>query len=513
MRKVVIAEDDRIIRRGLLETIPWEENGISIVGDAGDGEVALELVAKEQPAIIISDIRMPFMSGLEMAKQVNKKNPYTKIIFLTGYQDFKYAQEAVKLNAFDFLLKPIDSDLLLEKVKKAGDEWAAEIARERTIMKSLPLLQEKFLKQLIENDNETIDIENELKELNILLEGPCFLAVLIYVSPENNEDIDTVKAELEIFLSERNGALLQKSLNNFALFLSAEEEGLFVISDLFHRIKGRIAGKVTITLGRQYENLFEIKKSFMESYLAMELRYILGEGKLYSIEDATLEAEENNSNLRGLEQKLERQIKMGLPKEVILTLNELDFVSRKQMLPLQEIKIFSIKYSTILFNEIEKWKKTAVDSSIFELYQSIAELETLNEIKSSLIILVEEWANSMEQNEENSLNSLVDQAISYLQSNYHQAGLTLQRVADVVHVSAPYLSNLFKAEKGFNFGDYLIKLRMEKAMEILRRIDVKSYEVAESVGYSNPQYFSTCFKKYTGYTPREYQSQFQYNNS
>lgn len=217
--------------------------------------------------------------------------------------------------------------------------------------------------------------------------------------------------------------------------------------------------------------------------------------------------------MRGLEQKLERQIKMGLPKEVILTLNELDFVSRKQMLPLQEIKIFSIKYSTILFNEIEKWKKTAVDSSIFELYQSIAELETLNEIKSSLIILVEEWANSMEQNEENSLNSLVDQAISYLQSNYHQAGLTLQRVADVVHVSAPYLSNLFKAEKGFNFGDYLIKLRMEKAMEILRRIDVKSYEVAESVGYSNPQYFSTCFKKYTGYTPREYQSQFQYNNS
>lgn len=146
---IKIFTEDELFLPSLWTSLKWVVSQVglqSIVGDAGDGEVALELVAKEQPAIIISDIRMPFMSGLEMAKQVNKKNPYTKIIFLTGYQDFKYAQEAVKLNAFDFLLKPIDSDLLLEKVKKAGDEWAAEIARERTIMKSLPLLQEKFLK-------------------------------------------------------------------------------------------------------------------------------------------------------------------------------------------------------------------------------------------------------------------------------------------------------------------------------------------------------------------------------
>lgn len=506
MRKVVIAEDDRIIRRGLLETIPWDKNGITIVGDAADGEVALEIVEKEQPAVIISDIRMPFMNGLEMAKQMKLKSPYTKIIFLTGYQDFKYAQEAVQLNAFDFLLKPVDSELLLEKVKEAGDKWTVEVARDKTITKSLPLLQERFLKLLIENDEETIDIESELNELHVFLEGSYYFAILIYVSTESKADTSAVKVELEKFLAERNGALLQKSINNYALFLSAGEEDV-PISNLFHRIGEEVDGKVTITFGRKYDNLFEIKRSFMESYLAMELRYIMGEGKLYSIDDTTLDAEENESSLQDLGQKLERQIKMGLPREVLLTLDELDYVSRQQRLPLQEIKMFAVKYSTLLFYETEKWKKSAADFKSYDFYQDIFNIETLQEIKAILITLAEEWSHSMEQREKKTHNSFVDQAINYLHSNYHQIGLTLQKVASVVHVSVPYLSNLFKTEKGFNFGDYLFKLRMEKAIELLRERDAKSYEVAESVGYSNPQYFSTSFKKYTGYTPSEYRNQ------
>ena len=124
MYKIIVVEDDRIIRRGICQTIPWRENRIEVVGEASDGEMALELIAQHQPHLVISDINMPFLNGLDMARQLKEISSQTKFIFLTGYEDFSYAQQAVQLKAFDYLLKPVDSELLLEKVKEALAEWS-----------------------------------------------------------------------------------------------------------------------------------------------------------------------------------------------------------------------------------------------------------------------------------------------------------------------------------------------------------------------------------------------------
>jgi two-component system response regulator YesN len=164
----------------------------------------------------------------------------------------------------------------------------------------------------------------------------------------------------------------------------------------------------------------------------------------------------------------------------------------------------------MLFFEIEKWKKEDTNSyNTSDIYKDIMELRTLKEMTEILHGLIEQWSNAMYKKKEKNYLSHVDQAIEYMKNHFHDSSLTLQKVAEIIHVSTPYLSNLFKLEKGFNFGDYLLELRMKKAMELLGEGNIKTYEVCEKVGYSNPQYFGICFKKYTSYTPAEFKKKFK----
>src|SRR5690625_5095372 len=147
MYRIMIVEDDRLIRKSLMKA-PWEEHGFTVVGEASNGEDAIEIITKEQPHVVVSDIHMPFMSGLEMAKLIKKKSSHTKIIFLTGFEDFNYAQEAVKLQVFDYLLKPIEISELINKVKLAVEELEMDMQKEANYKASLPILQQNFFLSL-----------------------------------------------------------------------------------------------------------------------------------------------------------------------------------------------------------------------------------------------------------------------------------------------------------------------------------------------------------------------------
>ena len=197
MNKVIIVEDDRIIRRSLCRA-PWKQHGFVLAGEAANGESALALIEKEQPQVVISDITMPFMNGLEMAKIIKKTSPHTKVIFLTGYEDFKYAQEAVKLKAFDYLLKPVKVENLIEKVENAAAESNREMKKEKRFVDSLPLLEQKFLRKMtnIQDAPSTIDIEKELFELGVHLEGPYYSVMLINIASSTEEKDDKLKQKL-----------------------------------------------------------------------------------------------------------------------------------------------------------------------------------------------------------------------------------------------------------------------------------------------------------------------------
>lgn len=515
MYKVVVVEDDRIIRRGICQSIKWNEHGFIVAGEAGDGEIALGLIEKEQPQVVISDINMPFMDGLEMAKKIKETSPETRIIFLTGFEDFKYAQQAVKLKAFDYLLKPVDSEQLLHKAIEAAADWEQQTKKEKRMMESLPYLQQKFFQELMKGGEKWMDMEEELAELGVELEGPEYAAVLIHSPIGFLDECKRKMTEMTSSLfGKRNFIVIDVDPNEYAILLSLEGENDIRKGQLVHELFEcctALQHSITITLGRTYPNLFELGKSLLESRLAMDLRHIMGTGKIFSFEETTSSKEETGNCLKELEMKLESQIKLGIPEKVSETLNQLNkTILEKKFVPLTDLKIIALKFSTMLFFEVEKWKKEEIISfNSSDVYQDIIKMETLSEMMEILNRLIQQWREEMYKKEEKSHFSHVDQAIMYIKEHFHDSTLTLKRVAEFIHVSTPYLSNLFKLEKGINFGDFLLELRMKKAMEELRKGDKKTYEVCEKVGYNNPQYFSICFKKYTGYTPAEYKKQFK----
>lgn len=513
MNKVIIVEDDRIIRHSLCRA-PWQEHGFVFAGEATNGESAIELIGKVQPQVVISDISMPFMNGLEMAKVIKDTSPYTKVIFLTGYEDFKYAQEAVKLKAFDFLLKPVKIDELIEKVKNAAAECNREMKKERRFVDSLPLLEQNFLRKLTykQDGESTIDVEKELLELGVQLEGPQYAVMLIHIASSDEVESGEVKQKVtklidNLFAENKNGYLINGEVNEMALFLSVENgcENKIALEILEH-ISKCTENTATITIGRTYDNLFEMGVSFVESRLAMDMKHIMGTSRVYSIDDTIPSHSQNVDIFKELEATFKNDIKLGLPNKAEDTLSQISLaITENKNILLSETKLLALKYSTLLFYQIKKWKKEDTEAySELEFYNRILQLESLQEMIDILQGLVEEWADSMNKAKDPNRNTIVDKAMEYMTENYHDEALTQQKVAENVFVSAPYLSNLFKIEKGLNFGDYLLNLRMSKAMELLQKQDAKIYKVAESTGYSNPQYFSVCFKKFTGYTPGEY---------
>lgn len=515
MYKLIVVEDDRIIRRGICQSTQWDEHGFIVAGEAGDGEVALGFIEKEQPHVVISDINMPFMDGLEMGKRIKEISPKTRIIFLTGFEEFKYAQQAVKLKAFDYLLKPVDSEQLLNKAKEAAADWEQETKKEMRIIESLPYLQQKFFQELLKEGDQRMDVEKELVKLGVELEGPDFAAVLIHFPLGLNDECKGKMTEISSSLFLRgNYSVMTIDSNESAILLSLKGEcdrrKAQLAQELFDSFND-LEQSVTITLGRTYPNLFELGKSLLESRLAMELRHIMGTGRVFSFEDTVSNNEETEDRFKELESELESQIKLGIPAKVSETLNQLNIaIIEKKSVPLTDLKIFALKFSTMLFFEVEKWKKEEIKSfHSSDVYKDIMKMETLSEMIGILNQLILQWCDEMYKKEDRNHFSHVDSAIKYIKDHFHDSTLTLKKVAEFIHVSTPYLSNLFKLEKGFNFGDYLFEIRMKRAMEELREADSKTYEVCEKVGYNNPQYFSICFKKFTGYTPGEYKKQFK----
>lgn len=516
MYKIIVVEDDQIIRRGICQTIPWEEHGFVIAGEASDGENGLELIEKVQPHVVISDINMPFLNGLEMVKQLKDKAPDTRFIFLTGYEEFTYAQQALQLKAFDYLLKPVDSSHLLQKVKEAVDEWEKIAEKEKKISNSMPILEQKFFQKLMQNGDDRLDIEKGLADLGIHVEGKLYSILLVnflYHSEEHSLAIREKLLDVSLnFFQEEKFHVLHVDSNEFAILLSFEDDdrkkGDYA-REIYDCLK--VQETVTITVGRTYANLFEIGQSFLEARMAMDMRHIMGTGELFSIEDTVFPDVKSVDSFQKLEDRLMSHIKHNVPEKVLETLDEItESFKASKNISLEDLKVLTLKYTTMLFFEIEKWNKESLKSfNSSQVFKEIMEMHSLTDMTLIIKRLIQQWSKLIYQKTEKENKSHVDLAIQYMKENYADTDLTLEKLAKFIHVSAPYLSNLFKIEKGFNFGDYLVELRMKEAMKLLREENLKNYEISERVGYSNPQYFSVCFKKFTSYTPAEYKKKFK----
>lgn len=271
-------------------------------------------------------------------------------------------------------------------------------------------------------------------------------------------------------------------------------------------IKQELGITVTAAIGQIYKGLTSIALSYFEARTTLEFRSITPQNRI-------LDKPKNfspliDAQLNKIEDEFLLKVKLGLVQETLLIWNKFkSYLLEQPYISLHDIRLIAIKMVILLLREASKWaekweKCYRKDLAIY--YYEIITLQNVHDILDKVAQVAHSLASYMEEKNNKEHESVVDKAIKYIEQYYSKEGLSLNEVAQAIHVNPAYLSNMFKVKKGINFSDYLLELRMKKAMELLRKKDTKVYEVAEMVGYSNPQYFSVCFKKYTGVSPLDF---------
>ncbi|QCX34011.1 response regulator [Caloramator sp. E03] len=543
MYKLLLVDDEEEERKGILNKIEWGKYGFEVVGEAENGMEALEMADKVVIDIVITDIRMPFMDGLTLCQKLREKYPNIKVIILTGYDQFEYAQKAIKLDVVEYVLKPISSKELIEVLINIKNKMDEEIANRKNIeilkeyyLRSLPILRQAFLSSLVSNKMSNDEIKEKLKTYDIKLEGKVFGVALLKIKFSKIEDIYTFLDRKD---EDRNSGTKDSELIKLGIFnlckeivdkhdkgivfinedyivfiLSIDDEDcifmnkiLPVLEEIRQSIKKFYGISCTIGIGSFFKELDLISNSYKEAVSAISYASILDDKIIY-IQDV------EPKNIKKLvfdqlkERRLFNAIKTGTKSELIETIDclfreiiELNISYKNYYIYIMEIVNTILKAIQDLNIDIDEIMDINYDMLI-----EILKLKDIKEVKRWIIDICLKIKSYIVKERQNSYKKIVQAAISYIHENYRDSELSIDKLCKVLYISPAYFSTIFKKETKHTFVNYLTHVRMEAAKELLRTTNLKTLEIAKMVGYSEPNYFSYCFKKKFNISPSEYRN-------
>ncbi len=533
MYKILIVDDEELVRKAIVAKLDWAGIGFSEVEQAEDGEEALEIALKFKPHIVLTDIRMPFMDGLELAERLRTRLPQTKVIILSGHDEFEYAQEAIKAGVLDYILKPVHAAGLKELMEKAKLLLDHEFEEKEKLYKlkiqlhqSLPLLRDKFLISLVNNSVHERELEKKLEYLEIQFPYQSFIVCVseidnLNVLAENSsaEDTELLMFSFLNISSELIGSsgIVFNDFNSRQIILynfpqEKEPSGIDNLYSILEAIRENFSKyfNVTITtgIGRVVGSPKDLHASYNDALHVLDYKIVMGKNRIYDIRDLGFRKQEMYYPINSINELLSK-IKLE-SVEAVSEYTEKFFgglMDRKNITP-DNIKIIMSE----LINGAQKIIMEMKDESKehenidFGIYEEIGKYKTLEEMKPVVFHYLA-GINKTIHAARNSRNlHIINKAKQFIHNSYKQDDLSLNQIAALVSVSPGYLSILFRKETNQTFIEYLTLVRMEKAKELLKTSSLKSYEVAYNVGFSDPHYFSMSFKKYTGVTPSDYKS-------
>lgn len=536
MFKVLIIDDEPIIRKGLKSIINWEGFECVVCAEAADGQDGCELIRKHLPDIIITDIKMPVIDGLTMLHEIKSMVPDSKIIILTGYKDFDYAQKALKIGAFDFLLKPSRIEELTSVISRAVKELKFKRDRKEEFEKlnelfkqNISILREKLLYDIIyEINTDEEDILQKLELYKISLDRFYMLVVQNDDEEPGSREISQHDRHLYQFglirtfheVFDDKFKVIDITLNNIGVAflvmpLEKDISGLLdkkceYLQDIICRCFGFT---ITIAISSEGATFTELPQKFRECRAALAHKFYMGNNSIIFHSDVnTFFKYDNHSILDKLQKTLIEGVKSGNEALVKERLQDI-YCYLKNIDPAKQDYIKSFYWNAIssvnnirhTLMEEESGKKLAYSelSGLYSLIEKCSNAKELNIMLEESALRVTQKVNSYNNK---SMKLVLRKAIDYLYAHYNEQ-ITLNEVSEYTFVSPYYISRMFKRETGKNFVDYLNEIRIEKAKEMLKDIRYKTYEIAEKVGIPDAHYFSRLFKKYVGMTPTEYREQ------
>jgi len=534
MFKVMIIDDEPIIRKGIKSILNWKKFDCEICAEASDGEEGKILIERYRPDILITDIRMPGLDGLKMINEVRDLVPECKIIVLTGYRDFDYVQEALKLGVFDFVLKPSRIEELTSIIQRAVDELKRLRNRteefnklKRLFEQNIPVLREKFLYDLmyeIYPNSEEILPRAELLGINIT--DFFLLVVEIDNDDENGKPgqyeknlylFGIINTFMDVFSDSFDVISIPLKDSGVAFILKGADDSrqcINLISDKCNYLQELLINcfgfTVTIAVSSEGNGIMQLPQKFRECQEALERKFYLGNDSVIFYKDLNGFLKfEDYSLLDKYQKLLLAGIKTGNGTIVIKRIEDIAaYINSLENPNMEYLKNFYwgiITYiNNIRLSVAEASNEPRVESiNIISLHNMISKSENINELNELLKEVSLSITAKINNYNSKSIKLILRNALDYIHEHYSEQ-LTLNDVAEHVYVSPSYLSRMFKKELGKNFVDYLNGLRIEKAKELLMDPKYKTYEVAEIVGIPDAHYFSRLFKKYEGVSPTEY---------
>lgn len=519
--KVLIVDDEKLERVLIRKGYDWEANGFEIIGEAGSGEEALEFFDVKEPDIVITDINMPYMDGLQLAEKIRERSAKCRVVIVTGYREFEYARRALKLGVKDFILKPVNINDIANIVKNIKEELQEEEGHHReynqlkeTAKQNQSIVIESFLQLLAEN---RIEEKEALPKLEVYgFEGLLKECVCINIKPFKNQDglmeenLATSKNILD-FINDNykiNSISFIHYLCNIIIYLTDEDtkEAKTIANEIKKGINEELNMEVDVGISQIQHNYAGISKAYRQTEKAISASVILGRNLCITYDEYAGIKKANQGNTEINWQDFVFSVENCLEKKVEEYIDGYTNLIRKagvtdtEYLKLMAMNMLS-KAATVLTRHGKSLGQLVGDAWLYEEVSKITTVREMNGCLKNIINHILKYSDSLRTKKS---NKLVDQALEYINSHLYEQSLTLKSVAGKVYTNESYLSRVFKQEMGEGLIEYINRKRIEQSMVLLNTTDLKAYEIAEKVGIGDPHYFSICFKKQVGVTIKEY---------
>lgn len=531
MYRIVLVDDEALIREGVSENVTWEKYGYEFAGSFENGKEALAFIENNPVDVVLTDICMPYMDGMELSEKLSKSYPSVKIIILSGYDDFDYAKRALHYGVKDYLLKPITAKELGEVLLRLKEEMDKEhedkqkvSEMKQTYRRGKMLLYSDALFNLITGRKTERESRKELEEVNLTLDAGLYrVAVLRLDIYENADRLDEKQKResalmafvlyniaQEIVHDNKAGVVCQgKDQGSFILFTAENKEESRelteqICGEIVRQMNNMMQLAVNVGIGGYVTKMKDIYVSYDEAMEVMEYRYVLGSNQIMEFEKIL--PKKSQADTESILEAMELHIKEGdewkLSEDFDVLKSELQkhfYDSQQARTVLQRVvyMLGEICKKSNLETEAESGKNKEILSQVL----SAGELEEAIQLLSNYCI---EVSDELDSRRNVGGKKYAVMAMDYIEKNYSDCNLGLQSVCSFLNISTSRFSTIFKAVTGNTFMDVLIGIRMNKAKELLENTDLKNYEIAEKVGFNDPHYFSIAFKRTTGKTPTEY---------
>lgn len=536
MLKILIVDDEFYFREALKVSIPWEEIGFTICGEAKNGRDAVEKVKLLNPDILIVDINMPIMNGLELIQYLNKMGNASKVIILTGHSEFHYAKQAVEIGAHNYILKPVNEEELInalfdikkiiEKEKKIQNEFES---LKRQLKDNASLIKDSFLNELLQgnlNSGEN-EIINKIDYLNNSIEAEYYVAATIELYREmdkscNNQYNQVCQYAVPSIINETlpdsfNIDICYDNDDRICLIIGANKITMdkynfkqllgSKLECLREAIYKQLKFTATIGVGNIKNTLFDIAESYKESLIAQKSKLTIGRNKVitYSqVLDGEVKANLFTTEHRN---RLLINLRIGDEEGVGDIINEIFTQIRNKKIHHEIIFLICIEMVSVcmaFIAEIGLSVKEALDHNHLNFIEEIQSKGSIDEIERWIVEIFQGTLNIAQKDRPSRGTSMVVKVKEHIRENYHNDDLTVDEISKTLFVNYAHLCSVFKRETGTTINKYLTEYRMNKAKELFDSGNMMVLDVAERVGYADANYFGKCFKKHYGLSPSRY---------